>query len=420
MDVIDTGVEADDDVGRDTHMRRFADNGVLLAKAREFLVDEICQYLDGLEESNQTGGQNTDADNADNAGLFEDSVDDDTDPQYKFFLDNLREDGFLFMVEYNVSDGPPSCLTYEADDENVVENRKSRAVRNGKSLHRYSGSKRSSENVREGYNLRERKGKELRNLRNVPVVGKGNAQTSKGDIRQGRKNSAVKKKAKLKAKSFGSCKNMDVKDELVVDDCYKAHLMEMGHIKENPETKPEKLVEVKLEMDTESSCNSDIIAVADHPFSDDEYSPFVPAKKYITDVDEEDEGPVEVSNSLFRKELMDVLRKPYDEMEFVNLYRDVSIQKITIQERDLRNGRVRRETKILSAYIDQHPDLRELFLPWDGSTEFKDFSVLPIKDRHRALNLLRGFFFYIKNMVRDGAFKPWLDKECLETSCHGS
>ncbi|XP_031272299.1 uncharacterized protein LOC116130729 [Pistacia vera] len=37
------------------------------------------------------------------------------------------------------------------------------------------------------------------------------------------------------------------------------------------------------------------------------------------------------------------------------------------------------------------------------------------RDRRKILNLLRGFFYWLKNLCKEGAFLPWMDSQCLST-----
>ncbi|XP_010464412.1 PREDICTED: uncharacterized protein LOC104744968 [Camelina sativa] len=162
-----------------------------------------------------------------------------------------------------------------------------------------------------------------------------------------------------------------------------------------PETDPP-LVKVKIEQDLESwSDDSDIIVIDDNPFLDGDGTPFVASKK-VVDLDEvskEDDS----GSCWFRKELMDVLEKPYDGRELKQLHRDASIHRKMIRCRELRKGReTDYETDELGqSYLESFPDFE------------KEYKLVDGVDKERALKLLRGFFFYLKYVSHDGVFKPW-------------
>ncbi|ANM63729.1 hypothetical protein AT3G07730 [Arabidopsis thaliana] len=170
---------------------------------------------------------------------------------------------------------------------------------------------------------------------------------------------------------------------------------DMDTLKEStmvPELDP--LVEVKVEPHDDWS--DYIIAMGDSPFLDgEECTPFVASKK-VVDLDEGSKEN-ESSSSWFRKELMDVLKNPYDEGEMKQLHRYVSIHKKMTRCRELRKGRGSDyETDELGqSYLESFPDFE------------KEYKLVVGVDKARALKLLRGFFFYLKYVSHDGVFKPW-------------
>ncbi|CAA0392963.1 unnamed protein product [Arabidopsis thaliana] len=171
---------------------------------------------------------------------------------------------------------------------------------------------------------------------------------------------------------------------------------DMDTVKEStmvPEMDP--LVEVKVEPDHDWS--DYIIAMGDSPFLDgEECTPFVASKK-VVDLDEGSKKN-ESSITWFRKELMDVLKQPYDEEEMKQLHRDVSIHRKMTRCRELRKGRgsVYETGELGQSYLESFPDFEK---------EYK--LVVGVDDKARALKLLRGFFFYLKYVSHDGVFKPW-------------
>ncbi|KZV23189.1 hypothetical protein F511_05028 [Dorcoceras hygrometricum] len=93
----------------------------------------------------------------------------------------------------------------------------------------------------------------------------------------------------------------------------------------------------------------------------------------------------ETVQSMFRQELVSVLRKPYDKEEHNKLLQDVKIRKREDRHMDLRGGRERSCStgKVGKSYLDRYPGLRKQLL------NFED-------DRPKCLNLLRGFFFWLQ------------------------
>ncbi|CAA0840804.1 Unknown protein [Striga hermonthica] len=117
------------------------------------------------------------------------------------------------------------------------------------------------------------------------------------------------------------------------------------------------------------------------------------------------EGNSSVNNSSeFRRQLMDVLKKPYDEKEYEKLWFDVELSKPEERHRELRHGRERSSAtdKSGKSYLDYHSGLRRQL------SKFPD-------DKPKLLNLLRGFFFWLEKSSQDNAFQPWNDAECLAT-----
>ncbi|KAL8134274.1 uncharacterized protein LOC141712863 [Apium graveolens] len=106
-------------------------------------------------------------------------------------------------------------------------------------------------------------------------------------------------------------------------------------------------------------------------------------------------------NPEFRKAVIDVLRKPYNKKEYERLRDDVKLRKPTERHVDMRSGNTSfQQTTMGKSYLDHYADLKK---------QFDAFKY----DKPRRLNILRGFFFYLKRMADDGKFKPWLDDSCL-------
>ncbi|XP_059441510.1 uncharacterized protein LOC132173868 isoform X2 [Corylus avellana] len=107
--------------------------------------------------------------------------------------------------------------------------------------------------------------------------------------------------------------------------------------------------------------------------------------------------------SQFREELMDTLRMPHRPREYEELLQEFTIHRQIRHDRRLRGG-VTKEyvTGVLGqSYREQYPDLAKKI-------------DLVRSDRPTVLNLLRGFFYWLKKLPQEGAFKPWLDSSCLK------
>uniref|UniRef100_M4FG00 Uncharacterized protein n=1 Tax=Brassica campestris TaxID=3711 RepID=M4FG00_BRACM len=196
------------------------------------------------------------------------------------------------------------------------------------------------------------------------------------------------------------------KNEAAVDKDYVSYLTWLvDSLKASTTTVPvqsekDLLAKVKVEQDTESCSHDDDddIMVSDSPFlSGGSSTPFVVSKsKTVIDL-EKDSTEDESRNCVFTKELMEALEKPYDKRELLKLFGDVSKKKPVIRCKELRNGRVKNyETSELApSYLEKVSDFDREYKSVDGDDEAR-------------LKLLRGFFFYLKNVTRAGSFKPWL------------
>ncbi|KAF8091520.1 hypothetical protein N665_0444s0034 [Sinapis alba] len=172
---------------------------------------------------------------------------------------------------------------------------------------------------------------------------------------------------------------------------------------------PEKdlLAKVKVELESwsdDDDNDNDIIEVSDSPFTDGESTPFVVSKsKNVIDLEKENTEDEESDSCVFRKELMVVLEKPYDEGELLLLSGQASVKKRVSRCRELRKGRESSyETSELGqSYLEKVCDFGKEFKRVDG-------------DDKARLELLRGFFFYLENVCLPGAFKPWLPENRMK------
>ncbi|KAJ0231668.1 T142 protein [Hirschfeldia incana] len=207
--------------------------------------------------------------------------------------------------------------------------------------------------------------------------------------------------------SFKSLKKVANEDNrLLMDKSYDYFLAYLRNSVTVLELKPEK-ASVPLS-------DPDIIAVSNCPFSDGGPSPFE-ANKDGKVIDLEDRiEPEDMFNSTFSKKLLEILRQPYDKDEFKQRFLEVSQKKQLTRSRQLRDGReieYNVDHQLGPSYLDRYPDFKRVF----RTSRFA-------KDESRALNLLRGFFFYFENIVLEGAFRPWLHearvmKKCKDIVC---
>ncbi|XP_010539683.1 PREDICTED: uncharacterized protein LOC104813683 [Tarenaya hassleriana] len=343
----------------------------------------------------------------------------DSDSQYLHFLQNIASDESQLVFEYTEGDRETRFLTYEVDDKPLEYT----LTRNGKKKSRDSRERRNAEKEMT-FSASKRLWNETPRI--VPEIQKG-----KGNVRIGRKSLVSRKNVELEDKSTVSCKRKRLsEEELKVDSCkirsgkypdmedYRFFLGYMMDTETNPSNTHQNVPQGKRIEKTEVSFVPEIVAVDDHPFSDGDDNPFVAAKsRNVIDIDETNGGSGRIRNSWLREKVMDALRKPYSEKELYKLCRAASIRKPKIRERELRNGRTLSYTvgDLGKSVLHHHPDFSGLFLRRFGSAKFKYLLQLPLKDRHGALNLLRGLFFYIKYACHDDAFRPWMDDECLRT-----
>ncbi|RWR73328.1 matrix metalloproteinase-2-like protein [Cinnamomum micranthum f. kanehirae] len=87
------------------------------------------------------------------------------------------------------------------------------------------------------------------------------------------------------------------------------------------------------------------------------------------------------------------LNRPFDQEEHDMLLDEAKTQKRLERSRDLRSRSVSYATKgRSSSYFDHYPDLERQIM---------------FSNPHKSLALLRGFFFWLKNLSHEGAFPPW-------------
>lgn len=95
----------------------------------------------------------------------------------------------------------------------------------------------------------------------------------------------------------------------------------------------------------------------------------------------------------FKSKLMIIQSKPYNQKEFDYLYDKAAERKLLEKQKHLRNySKFYSTDEEGQSYFDYYPDLAKKF---------------HAADRDMKLNLLRGFFFWLKNLCNEGSFMPW-------------
>lgn len=104
----------------------------------------------------------------------------------------------------------------------------------------------------------------------------------------------------------------------------------------------------------------------------------------------------------FRQKVMDLLKKPYNPMEYKELWTYVNDKKLVERNMESRRGGVKsyKTKKMGKSYLDHYEDLKERLKQVDN-------------DERKKLKIMRGFSFWLQNLTNGGAFKPWNDTEFL-------
>ncbi|CAJ2656844.1 unnamed protein product [Trifolium pratense] len=162
--------------------------------------------------------------------------------------------------------------------------------------------------------------------------------------------------------------------------------------------------------DRSNSYDSDLIVMDSIPVC--ENTPFISSKAYDLSCFGEEMNPDNMHNNMqisacydsqFRRSLMECLDKPYDQEEYDLLKLDISKRRLKERHVETRQGVVKSYLSkgVCKSYLDQYPDIAKTIAEVS-------------KEKHRVLFLLRGFFFYMKQINHPGRFQPWLDEKCLE------
>ncbi|RVX15855.1 hypothetical protein CK203_005509 [Vitis vinifera] len=246
--------------------------------------------------------------------------DDDLDPQYKMFWENVREDATSFVLEVAVDEDIHILLKYEEDDRLGDEGKP------GSPDNLRTVTKRENmENPEISKDVPARKRKTLIDDKLRPDLSK-------------------KVSSRVLSSSEPKCKHETEPCDTGIDESYKTFL---ECIKEDGKylvfvNKHGK--RVKYEEDEESESESEILAA--------DSDPCITSKLF-------DSSRIKNCNrtghSQFRDNLMVILKKPYDQLEYEELLQEIIQRKPLERHRDLR-GRIKSySVEICSkSYLDHH------------------------------------------------------------------
>lgn len=316
-------------------------------------------------------------------------IEEENDPQYEVFLKNLKEHEKSYVFQFE-RDGSPGIIKYESEisfDEDCYS----------------EPTRRLRSDIKQDYGLPsqmpriENQHKHLMRSTSVEMNKKFTPRKSKKEV----------KNQKVEAEKHST-------SEMVPDLDYHAFLRSSKFVdeyffctfgggtvvfeKNDTENNQE-----KENSDDEDSSDVEVLDLAAF-YKEGKSNPLVNASpKMNEDIIQNFTG--QTMQSRFRKELVAVLRKPYDKEEHNKLLQDIKIRKPEDRHMDLRGGRERScsTAKVGKSYMDRFPGLRKQLL------KFQD-------DGPKCLNLMRGFFFWLQKFLQEGSFEPWMDAECLAIS----
>ncbi|XP_059630631.1 uncharacterized protein LOC132273659 [Cornus florida] len=289
---------------------------------------------------------------------------DDMDPKYKMFLENLSEDGNSYRLEVTVLNGRSLLIRYEKECELDNELELQTARKSGDCLNiKKIEVRKDVSDV-----LSKDKIETQKNSRNV--LGKDMMESPKS-LENGRVDKCYRE--------FLNCIELEGDCIVFVTDNGKR---------------------VNYEEDVDSSSDVEIIEMDNAPSK----NPFVTSRMFDSSMEGDKRVglPRESKRSQFREKVMDILRKPFDQEEYEELLHNIKELKPVERNIDLRSGPLSyHASNSFKSYLDHFVDLKSKI----NEARF---------DRRKELTLLRGFFYWLQNVTREGAFRPWLDSSCLE------
>ncbi|CAL0307872.1 unnamed protein product [Lupinus luteus] len=160
-----------------------------------------------------------------------------------------------------------------------------------------------------------------------------------------------------------------------------------------------------VEGGSNSSDSDDLILL--EPNQIGENTPFIPSKVFDSSCFENETNQRQLpacDKSQFRRRLMEYLEKPYNQEEYDGYLNEVHRQRHKDRHFETRQGVVTSYPTygFNKSYLELYPDLEK--------------AIAEFKEPHRVLFLLRGFIFWLQNLIydHDGIFQPWCDESCLE------
>lgn len=114
-------------------------------------------------------------------------------------------------------------------------------------------------------------------------------------------------------------------------------------------------------------------------------NPFVPSVEHCLNLD------ATIIDSRYRKEVLNLLMRPYNDEEYKKLWKDIKRQLPSSST----NGRGK-------SFLSLHKDVNRAIKRTNHNKDKK-------------LNIMRGFFFWLEHLTQQDAFQPWEDEECLQT-----
>ncbi|KAF3447049.1 hypothetical protein FNV43_RR12229 [Rhamnella rubrinervis] len=416
----------DNEIVMEPHYKEFLDCTVLLSDSGDHSVD--------FKYTGAGAKTVDDAVNSHHKVILEeisDVSDHDEDPDYKLFLENLREDGKSYALQVFVGNEMSELIKYEEEDwlrdglkldtpktlEGCPANQKTKDKKAQKGISKRE--MKSTSNNFDNISCREDP-KSLRSSRyEMRLENMETLETSNEVPSERRKNSVVKRNANVK--QSGHVSGRRKVSSHVGPGSEAIYLAENGKNHEAKFDADESylLYLDALERDGEevtSVCQSDSLLRTDEdekteslkmtdedPFGHETYTPFVTSKYYHDPIEVDScNERLETSNSRFREKLIEILKRPYNSIEYEDSLQEISCRRPIVRDRDLRSG----TKSYKSDYIS------ESYLDW--CTELSEKIHLARDNRLKTLNLLRGFFYWLQNVSGEGVFRPWLDPECLE------
>ncbi|XP_073305543.1 uncharacterized protein [Primulina huaijiensis] len=316
-------------------------------------------------------------------------IEEENDPQYELFLENLKEHEKSYIFQFGRA-GSPGVIKYEREvslDEECDSEPK----------------RRLRSDIKQDYGLPsqmpriENQHKHLMRSTSVEMNENFTPRKSKKEV----KNQKVETEKHSNSEMVPDLDYLTfLQSSKVIDDYFVCTfgggtvVFEKNDMENNQE---------KENSDDEHSSDVEVLDVAAF-CKEGKSKPSVNASiKMNEDISKNFSG--QTMQSRFREELVTVLRKPYDKEEYKKLLQDIKIRKPEVRHMDLRGGRERScsTAKVGKSYMDRFPGLRKQLL------KFQD-------DGPKCLNLIRGFFFWLQKFLQEGSFEPWMDAECLAIS----